>query len=45
LNTSNRNLIAVTVLLWVLHVVLRVVQRLASPEVHSHLRGWPRVGR
>jgi hypothetical protein len=42
---SNRNLIAVAVLLWVLHVVLRVVQRLAGPEVYWHLKGWPRVGR
>jgi hypothetical protein len=30
---SNRTLIALAVLLWVLHVVLSVVQRLASPEV------------
>jgi hypothetical protein len=41
---SNRNLLAVAILLWVLHVVLRVVQRLASPECYGHLKGWPRLG-
>jgi hypothetical protein len=38
---SNKNLLAVAILLW----VLRVVQRLATPEGYSHLKGWPRVGR
>jgi hypothetical protein len=42
---SNRSLIALSFLLWVLHVVLRVVQRLATPEGYTHLKGWPRVGR